>query len=74
MSSTLDLKRLRPCKLDKIVQEVGSKLENHSKNIINPKSVEVKLNKVVEEPHSHRKAIEQYQQMFLTLLSSYHNC
>ena len=40
-------------KLDKIVPEVGSKLENHSKtieSILNSASaVEVKLNKVVQE-------------------------
>ena len=40
-------------KLDRIVQEVGSKLENHSKSIesipSSASAVEVKLNKVVQE-------------------------
>ena len=53
-------------KLDKIVQEVGSKFENHSKTIEsipnNAPAVEAKLNKVVQELgtriDSHSKTVE----------------
>ena len=53
-------------KLDKIVQEVGSKLKNHSTTIesipSSTSAAEVKLNKVVQELgtklDTHRKSIE----------------
>ena len=63
-------------KLDKIVHEVGSSLENHSKAIeLIPNSVsavEVKLNKVVQELatrlDSHRKKLKKCQQILQILL------
>ena len=63
-------------KLDKTVQEIASRLENHSKAIESiPNSalaVEVKLNEVGQELDtrldSHRKKLKRCQQMFLILL------
>ena len=66
-------------KPDKIVQEIGSKLENHSKIIkslpSSTSAVEVKLNKMVQELgtklDTHCKVLKQYHQMLQTC---YHNC